>query len=448
MKKESSVVSRGDVTMIKYTIDVINEAGAEQALLDLVLADFATAFQAWSSVLTANITLSVRFEILNQTISGRFQGGPASTLNIGKKDGLTVWEGAASYELRTGLNSGKEYDILVQANINHLRDAVYFGSNIEPDKVSAVSTIVHELGHGIGFVGWRDDTTGLLPGDYQSPFDSHIIMKDDLPYFDGVNAIKAYGGLVPLTQGNLFHLGNSAPKPGADLVDDLMNGVVFKFATDYPISDLDLAILADLGIGTRNSDILAAPLSGQMLNAGAGFDTITFDAGSVDYTFSYIEDTLAVSGQSAPYSATIAGAERITFTDRILALDIDGHAGQSYRIYKAALDRSPDAAGLTFWTAAMDDGMSLTDLAYSFVSSPEFVARYGQKPTNERYVQLLYENILGRQTDEAGYDFWVGAMDDGLTMEDLLLGFSESLEGKAVVIGEISNGIWLNAQIA
>ncbi|CAH1692905.1 conserved hypothetical protein [Hyphomicrobiales bacterium] len=433
---------------MNYTIDVINAAGAEQGLLDLVLADFAKAFNTWSSVLTANVTLSVRFEILDKTISGRFQGGPASTVNIGERGGIPVWESAASFELRTGLSSGMKYDLLVQADINHLRDALYFANNVEPNKVSAVSTIIHELGHGIGFVGWRDYTTGVLPGDYQSPFDSHVVMKDGLPYFEGMNAAGVYGGLVPLTYGNIFHLGNSAPNPGADLVDDLMNGVVFKFATDYAISDLDLAILADLGIGTRRSDILDAPAAGQTLNAGAGFDTVIYDTGSAAYTTSHNAGILTVSQASTSYSATIIDAERIAFTDRTLALDIDGNAGQTYRIYKAALDRAPDTAGLTYWTIARDGGMSLTDLAYSFISSPEFAGRYGQNPDNHNYIQLLYENLLGRQPDQAGYDFWTEAMDDGLTREDLLLSFSESSENKANVIDAISNGIWLDVQMA
>ena len=434
--------------MITYTIDVFNKAGAEQDLLDLVLADFATAFHAWSSALAADVNFSVRFEILDQTISGRFQGGPASTVNIGEMEGGTVWEGAASYELRTGLSSGMEYDILVQADIDHLRNAVYFGNNVVPDRVSAVSTIIHELGHSIGFVGWRDYTTGILPGDYQSPFDSHILMKAGFPYFEGVNAAKVYGGLVPLTYGNMFHLGNSEPNPGTDLVDDLMNGVVFKFATDYTISDLDLAILADLGIGTRNSDSLAAPLSGRTLKAGAGFDSVSFDTESSGYTFSYNAGALSVSKASASYSASITDAERIAFTDRILALDIDGNAGQSYRIYEAALDRAPDTAGLTFWTGAMDEGMSLKDLAYSFISSPEFAGRYGQNHASRDYILLIYENVLDREPDEAGYLFWAEAMDDGLTRGDLLLSFSESPENKANIIGAISSGIWLDNHMA
>lgn len=434
--------------MIMATVDVLNKAGAKQDLIDLIRADFATAFEVWSPALAANVNFNVRFEILDQTTSGRLQGRPALMVPVGTIDGMRVLEGAASYELRTGIDLGTEHDIVIQADIDYLLNSVYFGNNSVPDRVSAVSAFLHELGHGIGFVGWRDHTTGILPGAYQTPFDMHILMKDGFPYFEGVNAAKVYGGPVPLTYGNMFHLGNPAPKPGADLVDDLMNGVIFKAATAYPISDLVLAILADLGIGTRNSDSLTAPQSGQTLKAGAGFDSVSFNTESSGYTFSYDAGELSVSNLSASYNADIIDAERIVFTDKTLALDLDGSAGQSYRIYVAAFGRAPDTAGLTFWTGAMDGGISLKDLAHSFISSPEFNGRYGENSTSRDYIRLIYENVLDRQPDESGYLFWTGAMDDGLTREDLLISFSESPENKANTIGTISNGIWLDSHLA
>jgi hypothetical protein len=53
---------------------------------------------------------------------------------------------------------------------------------------------------------------------------------------------------VPLTYGNYHHFGNADPRPGSDLIPDLMNGVVFFRGQRYNISPLDLALLADVGV--------------------------------------------------------------------------------------------------------------------------------------------------------------------------------------------------------
>jgi hypothetical protein len=55
-------------------------------------------------------------------------------------------------------------------------------------------------------------------------------------------------GPVPITYGNPFHLGNNSPRPGSDLIPDLMNGVVYYYQTRYDISALDLAIAKDAGV--------------------------------------------------------------------------------------------------------------------------------------------------------------------------------------------------------
>jgi hypothetical protein len=45
-------------------------------------------------------------------------------------------------------------------------------------------------------------------------------------------------------------------------------------------------------------------------------------------------------------------------------------------LYKAILDREPDAAGLAFWVQQKDQGASLAMLASAFVVSPELVGQY------------------------------------------------------------------------
>ena len=123
-----------------------------------------------------------------------------------------------------------------------------------------------------------------------------------------------------------------------------------------------------------------------------------------------------------------------------MALDIDGNAGQAYRLYKAALNRTPDENGLAGWIKFMDDGGALITMAQQFIDSQEFRTKYGVLD-NADFVNQLYINVLNRNGEPSGVNGWVGGLNNGLSRADVLKGFSESSENQANVIGQIKNGI-------
>jgi hypothetical protein len=125
-----------------------------------------------------------------------------------------------------------------------------------------------------------------------------------------------------------------------------------------------------------------------------------------------------------------------------LALDINGIAGQAYRIYQAAFNRTPDNDGLKYWIGIMDSGVSLSTVSSGFIGSAEFQKLYGTNPTNELFVNKLYDNVLHRTPDTGGYNYWVGLLNSGgIDKISTLVNFSESNENQVGVIGVIQNGI-------
>jgi hypothetical protein len=138
----------------------------------------------------------------------------------------------------------------------------------------------------------------------------------------------------------------------------------------------------------------------------------------------------------------LSGVERVAFEGSVLAFDVDGHAGQALRIYQAAFDRAPDGAGLGYWIGAMDAGVSLATVAGGFVTSDEFVSKYGASPGNRQLVEQFYQNVLHRAGEAAGIDFWTGMLDAGrVSVVDVLVGFSESAENKTALVGAVEHGI-------
>lgn len=108
--------------------------------------------------------------------------------------------------------------------------------------------------------------------------------------------------------------------------------------------------------------------------------------------------------------------------------DYSDAEGFVYRLYLATLDREPDSAGLSSWVSLFQDsGLSQTQIASGFVNSPEFQSTYGLLSDSE-FVELLYNNVLGRSSDPTGLNSWLDAMTGGLSRADVVLGFSNSPE--------------------
>ena len=103
-------------------------------------------------------------------------------------------------------------------------------------------------------------------------------------------------------------------------------------------------------------------------------------------------------------------------------------------IYNASFKRLPDPEGLRYWIGNFSSGKDdERAVASSFLVSDEFKERYGENVSNASYVETLYINVLGRDYDQTGYNYWLGNLNNGVeTKYELLLGFSESVENKGL----------------
>ena len=192
---------------------------------------------------------------------------------------------------------------------------------------------------------------------------------------------------------------------------------------------------SDLLQGGSGGDILVGGSGNDLINGGGGLDTAVFNGNKDNYTVTLtdygrtVDDNLGTDGVDSLFSI-----ERLEFSDTMVAFDIDDTAGQAYRIYQAAFNRTPDEGGLGFWIEQMDNGMSLNQVATSFINSAEFKDMYGANPTNAQFVTLLYNNVLHRSPDQTGYNYWMNELENGTPREQALIGFSESFENKVALM--------------
>jgi hypothetical protein len=195
---------------------------------------------------------------------------------------------------------------------------------------------------------------------------------------------------------------------------------------------------SSIGYGSGLADTLTGGRDYQ--DGGAGLDTIVYQGMAAGYT---IEKGLSGYSVKANSGTTelLANIERVKFDDKMIGLDLAGSAGQVYRMYQAAFDRQPDHIGLGYWIKQMDSGASLKSVAEGFIGSSEFGTLYGPASPDSAFVTMLYNNVLHRAPDKAGYDFWIEGLGAGASRAQLLADFSESAENQAQLIGAIEHGI-------
>ncbi len=150
---------------------------------------------------------------------------------------------------------------------------------------------------------------------------------------------------------------------------------------------------------------------------------------------SWVAQLTGGASRSAIVDGFSESAENQGLTDmnaRVYAMQSTNGAipGEIYRLYGAAFNRAPDAAGFEAWTAAIAGGQTLASTAAAFAGSAEFKSLYGTLG-NTQFVTQLYSNVLHRAADAAGLAAWTNLLGAGTSRATVLTGFSESAEYQA-----------------
>lgn len=232
---------------------------------------------------------------------------------------------------------------------------------------------------------------------------------------------------LPLVNGSYSVTVQSAD--GAGNISSAAGALAFTVATALNLN------------GTGGNDMLKATAGNNAIDGGAGIDTAVYSGARANTT---------VTRTAGGYSTTAAtggdgtdmlyNVERIVFADRAVALDIDGHGGQAYRMY-SVFGRAPDQAGLGYWISVLDRGLSVMEMAGYFIDSPEFVRIFSSSVTTDAFVETMYLNVLHRASEAEGKAYWIDAIEHhGLSRAQVLSYFSESQENIAALVGVVGNG--------
>ncbi len=195
--------------------------------------------------------------------------------------------------------------------------------------------------------------------------------------------------------------------------------------------------------GTHADDRFVGHGGDDFIDGGDGVDTAVYEAASQAFSVSVaagseiaqVRDRSGAAGKD-----TLLGIETVAFEDHELDLAALVRAGELdaadfvplVDLYVAYLDRAPDSAGLAYWAGRLADGASVASIAREFFHSGESREVHGETVSAAALVDAAYAEILGREPDEAGRQYWIGSLESGdLGYENFALAFVLAARGAA-----------------
>jgi hypothetical protein len=234
---------------------------------------------------------------------------------------------------------------------------------------------------------------------------------------DGVDDVGLWvpngSALVPGNQGEWYFL-----LSGDDPTTDEVEQSVFARIDDGFIPFTPVPFGDD--IYARFGNNFAVPIVGNFdppLPGGAGSGT------GIDETATSLPQTVTApeppvdDGKESPPGPVVD--EVVTDEGSSLAFDAGASAAYVEALYRDLLGRDSDAAGTAAWLGELRDGMTRQEVASAFWFSTERM---------QRVVDHFYHTYLGRAADPNGRAHWTSEMVHGLTEADLAVTFLTSGE--------------------
>lgn len=148
------------------------------------------------------------------------------------------------------------------------------------------------------------------------------------------------------------------------------------------------------------------------LDGGLGIDTSVYNAASSAFTLTKLNGTNAfkLTSSTAGIQDNLTNIERLKFTDKSVALDLNGNAGATAKILGAVFG-AQEVSNKTY----VGIGLSLLDkgFAYEQLMGLALDAKLGAGYSHAQLVNLLYQNLLNTNADSGAVAYWSGLLDQG-----------------------------------
>ncbi|UOD51411.1 DUF4214 domain-containing protein [Orrella daihaiensis] len=175
---------------------------------------------------------------------------------------------------------------------------------------------------------------------------------------------------------------------------------------------------------TTLDDMVPASLgSDRPYSAGLGNDIVSYNGNSADYLITQDHAKVIVLPLGDLSDPDIwVNVESLLFVDRAHSVNYDSAYGQIAALYDKLFNRQADLDGFQYWATQAKNGVSMGAIAVSMLNSDEYTRITGKDfdalETTEQ-VEILYEEILERDADQAGLDYWANELSSGNSADNV-----------------------------
>ena len=354
----------------------------------------------------------------------------------------------------------------------------FFGSDIFIDKSDGIDkfsdgtygalTLIHEIGHALGlkhpFAG-KDNVTPYLPtaenktlwtlmsyesspDQYSFNFspldiaalqyiygpstkartgnDNYAISQNSYNFiWDGVGidtldaSALTQGATLYMTPGYWSFVGSarastitSAGQATVNFGTVLENLIGSAFADNLHGNDVNNVIN-----GSAGNDQITGGGGNDNIDGGVGIDIAIFSRASKGYKISTEATSVLVTGDAITDGIdTLLNIERIRFSDKSIAIDLNGNAGISAKVIGAVLGKT-QVQNLTYvglGLSYLDKGMSYSDLSALALTAVGAT-------TNDAVVSTLWKNVIGTDATAEIKAPYIKMLTDGMKVGDLVV---------------------------
>jgi hypothetical protein len=237
------------------------------------------------------------------------------------------------------------------------------------------------------------------------------------------------GATVYLTPGYWGFLGNlqaanitTAGQITVNFGSVIENLTGSSFADKLYGSDADNMILGGLGNdwveGLNGSDVLVGGIGDDQLNGGMGIDTAQFAGSFASYITSRSASALVVTDKriNGEGMDVLTQIERLKFSDKSVAIDLDGHAGMVVKVIGAVLGKdavkNPGLVGI---------GLSYLDIDLSYSDLGLLALNAVGATSNDAIVSKLWFNLVGSTASALEKMPYIKMLADGMKPGDLVV---------------------------